>query len=63
MDKLIVAILDYSRIGRIKVEMEPVDVREVLEVNASCLFTVPHDQSGPRAVDNGPSAGYTVHAP
>ena len=32
-------------------------------VNASCRFTVPHDQSGAPAVDNGPSGGYTVYAP
>lgn len=30
---------------------------------ATCHFAVPHDQSGDAAIDNGPSAGYSVNAP
>ncbi len=30
---------------------------------ATCKFSVPHDQSGSAAVDNGAAAGYTVYAP
>jgi probable HAF family extracellular repeat protein len=30
---------------------------------STCLFSVPHDQSGGGAVDDGPAAGYTVQAP
>lgn len=32
-------------------------------MSASCRFTVPHDQSGRSAIDDGPSGGYTVYAP
>ena len=31
-------------------------------VNGVCKFTVPHDQSGRPAVDDGPAAGYTVYS-